>query len=178
MMRKKKGQEMEPKILDIDASMQGTINFHDPVNLRINGAFEGQLNTKGALTISEKANVKADINGDDITIAGKVEGDIVASKRLKIENPGQLFGNVQTPVIVITEGAVFHGNCNMKDKSGKAGDNGGNSFYNLDEVASYLEVDSKKIEEWANIGRIPAVKEADNWKFERTKIEAWIAKQG
>jgi len=178
MMRKKKDQEQGPKILDIDASMQGTINFHDPVNLRINGEFEGQLNTKGTLTISEKANVKANINGDDIIIAGKVTGDIVATKRLKIENPGQLFGNVRTPLMVITEGALLHGDCNMKNKSSKAGDNGGNSFYSLNEVASYLEVDSKKIEEWANKGSIPAVKEANNWKFERTKIEDWIAKQG
>ena len=32
------------KILDVDASMQGTLSFNDPVNLRINGKFEGKLN--------------------------------------------------------------------------------------------------------------------------------------
>jgi len=175
MKKRNKGEE-EPreKMLDVDASMQGTINFNDPVNLRINGQFEGQLNTKGSLTISSKAHVKANIKGDSITIAGRVDGDIIASKQLKIENPGQLFGNVKTPVLIVTEGAVLHGNCNMTNKSGG---NGNNGFYNLDEVAAYLEVDSVKIEEWANKGRIPAVKDANTWKFERKKIEEWIAKQ-
>ena len=47
----KKSTELQEKILDVDASMQGTISFKDPVNLRINGSFEGKLDTRGSLTI-------------------------------------------------------------------------------------------------------------------------------
>lgn len=175
--KQRKGEEQaEEKILDVDASMQGTINFNDPVNLRINGQFEGELRTKGSLTISQKAYVKANIHGENITIAGRVEGDIVADKQLKIENPGQLLGSVRTPVLIVTEGAILHGNCHMIDKSVTSSDNDG-GFYSLDEVAEYLEVDTAKIEEWANEGRIPAVKVADTWKFEKSKIEDWISRQ-
>ena len=44
MMRRKEAQvPAEEKILDVTASMQGTISFKDPVNLRILGSFEGKL---------------------------------------------------------------------------------------------------------------------------------------
>ena len=65
----KKNNELQEKILDVDASMQGTISFKDPVNLRINGSFEGKLDTRGNLTIGENAKVTANINGDNIVIA-------------------------------------------------------------------------------------------------------------
>ncbi len=41
----------QKKILDVDASMQGSLTFRDPVNLRIHGKFEGSLDTKGQLTV-------------------------------------------------------------------------------------------------------------------------------
>ena len=39
MRKKKQDQEHEDKVLDVNASMQGTLRFEDPVNLRINGKF-------------------------------------------------------------------------------------------------------------------------------------------
>ena len=65
MLRREK---QDKKVLDVDASMQGTLTFKDPVNLRINGSFEGRLDTKGMLTIGENASVRADIHGDEIVI--------------------------------------------------------------------------------------------------------------
>ena len=46
-----------------------------------------------------------------------------------------------------------------------------------DELARYLEVEASNILEWANSGKIPAFKEGNDWKFERPKIEDWIAKE-
>ncbi|MFA6610525.1 MAG: polymer-forming cytoskeletal protein, partial [Candidatus Omnitrophota bacterium] len=68
MMGKKDKRHEEEKILDVDAAMQGSLIFKDPVNLRINGRFEGLLNTKGNLMIGEAAAVNADITGDSIII--------------------------------------------------------------------------------------------------------------
>ena len=70
MMGKKDKRHEAEKILDVDAAMQGSLIFKDPVNLRINGRFEGTLNTKGSLMIGENAVVDADISGDSIVIAG------------------------------------------------------------------------------------------------------------
>ena len=73
-------RKIEEKLLDVDASMQGSLSFKDPVNLRINGRFEGTLDVKGALTIGSSAMVMADIVGDTVIIGGRVRGKIIAEE--------------------------------------------------------------------------------------------------
>ena len=64
-----KDRHKEEKILDVDAAMSGSLTFRDPVNLRINGKFEGTLETRGTLVIGPSAVVKANIICDYIKIA-------------------------------------------------------------------------------------------------------------
>ena len=94
MRRREKGGEVSEKVLDVDATMQGTLTFRDPVNLRINGSFEGSLDTKGSLTIGQNAVVKAGIKGESIVVAGRVYGDIIAEKELKLIPPARVTGSV------------------------------------------------------------------------------------
>lgn len=165
-------EKNEPKILDVDASMQGTLAFKDPVNLRINGNFDGKLDTKGSLTIGENASVRADIIGEEIIVAGKVTGNITAQKQLKILSKAHIVGDITTPLLDVESGAVMHGKCYMLTGPGGKG-----NIFNVEELARYLEVDISNIMEWANTGKIPAFKEGNDWRFERGKIEEWIAKE-
>jgi cytoskeletal protein CcmA (bactofilin family) len=80
--------------LEMDASMTGTLTFKDPVNLQINGRFEGTLDTKGNLSIGEKAEVKATIRGEAITIAGTVNGDVTASSRVELLPSARVVGRI------------------------------------------------------------------------------------
>lgn len=106
--------ETRKKVINIEAGMQGNVKFSGPVNLRISGKFEGELESKGVLIISEKADVKAKIiKGEDIKIAGKVIGDIVSSKRLELSAPAIVIGNIKSPILVINEGAILKGECQM-----------------------------------------------------------------
>jgi len=175
MAMRRRREEPTEKILDVDASMQGTLAFKDPVNLRINGKFEGKLETRGSLTIGEHAVVNADITGEDITIAGRVNGDIKAKNTIKIIAPACVIGDVKTPVISITEGAVLEGHCNMKDANRPEKDAAG--LLGIDEVAKYLEVDRNVVLEWADTGKLPATREGSMWRFEKNKIEHWVANE-
>jgi excisionase family DNA binding protein len=47
----------------------------------------------------------------------------------------------------------------------------------VEEVAKYLEVDTASILEWANSGKIPASRDGGSWKFERVKLDKWIAEE-
>lgn len=170
MTKKDKRQEVE-KVLDVDASMQGTLVFKDPVNLKINGRFEGVLNTKGSLMIGEQATVNADITGESIIIAGKVSGNITALKDLKLIAPAQVRGDITTPMLSIAEGAIFDGRSKMFAQTKEYIEN----MLNAEELAKYLEVDMNLVHEWANSGKIPGTKEGNNWKFERAKIDEWVA---
>jgi excisionase family DNA binding protein len=161
-------KKLEEKILDVDATMQGTLTFRDPVNLRINGKFEGNLDTRGNLIISENAIVKADIIGENIVIAGKVTGTVTAKLELKIIPPAVMIGNIKTPRLNISEGAILQGNCQMVFERGE-------ETLNVEELARYLEVDISSVLEWADSGKIPGFKEDNEWKFDRARIDEWVA---
>ena len=175
-MRRRTREEVVEKVLDVDAAMQGTLTFRDPVNLRINGSFEGTLNTKGNLTIGENAVVKAGIKGENIVVAGRIYGDIVAEKELKLIPPARVTGSITTPRLNIVEGAILEGECHM---TGKERDLEGpkENMLTVEELAKYLEVDASMIFEWAKSGKLPAVKEKDTWMFNRATVDEWIANE-
>lgn len=162
-MRDRK-RESEERVITVDSAMQGSLSFKEPVHLRINGKFEGTLETKGILEIGDEAIVDATISGDEILIAGRVKGEVSASKRLQLRERAVVEGNVKTPILNISEGAVFQGRCTM------LGD-----IFDSEGLARYLEVDLHTIVEWANSGKIPAFKESNDWKFERKKIDEWVS---
>lgn len=178
MIRKKgKRIEMEEKVLDVNASMQGNMVFKDPVNLKINGTFEGTLTTKGTLTIGESADVNADIIGEHIVIAGRVTGDIIAEKSLRLIAPARVIGDVKTPSLMVEEGAILHGDSHMifdEAELSKLNNKTKKGTMSLDEVARYLEVDTTSIMEWVNSGKLQAKKENGTWKFDRTVVDAWV----
>jgi cytoskeletal protein CcmA (bactofilin family) len=157
-------KNLEEKTLDVDAAMQGTLTFRDPVNLRINGKFEGTLDTRGNLTIGTTAVISADITGDNIIIGGRVKGKITAKERLTLLPQAIVEGNIFPAKLNITEGAIFEGRCTML-----------HDFLNSEQLAEYLEVELSSIMEWANSGKVPASKENNDWKFERKAIDTWVA---
>lgn len=161
MAFKKKNEE---KVLDVDAAMQGNLSFKDHVNLRINGKFDGNLDTKGSLTIGPSAQVTGDILGDTIIIGGKVKGKITARESLTLLPTAIVEGEIRPARLNVAEGAVLEGRCTML-----------HDFFNAEELARYLEVDMNSVVEWANSGKMPAVKEGDSWKFERKAIDSWVA---
>ncbi len=174
MANNKKKEETQEKILDVDASMQGTISFKDPVNLRINGSFEGKLDARGNLTIGENAKVNANIHGDNIVIAGKVSGDIIATQSLSILGTATLKGNLTTPRLSIGDGAILQGLVNMQ---GVTVSDGSDVFLTLKDVAHYLEVEARVIEEWANSKKIPARFDNDHWIFTKAEVDQWIQQE-
>ena len=114
MFKRKNRLNREGDFIDIEAGMTGDLRFTTPVNLKINGKFEGRLETKGVLIIGEKADVNAKtIKGEDIQVAGKVKGDIISSKRLDIVVPAKITGNIKAPILVINEGVMLKGHCQV-----------------------------------------------------------------
>ncbi len=175
MMGKRDKKHEGERVLDVDASMQGSLSFKDPVNLHINGRFEGILNTKGNLMIGEHASVNADITGESIIVAGRVNGNISAAKELKLIAPACVVGDVTTPLLSISEGAIFDGNCKMLAKAPSTEGRGSNVMMTPEELAKYLEVEVGVISEWVSSGKIPGMKEGDNWRFDRNRIDEWVA---
>jgi len=161
----------EERWLEVDASMTGTLAFKDPVNLQINGRFEGALDTKGHLAIGEKAQVKATIKGESITVRGAVTGDITATDRLELLSTARVTGKVISPRVSMEDGAILQGTLEM------SGGVGASPWMTVEELARYLEVDAETVSQWAQGGRLPAQQEGGRWRFERAKIEEWLAQE-
>ena len=96
-----------------DTEFEGKFSFTGAV--RIDGKFSGEIESSGTLIAGESATITAQIHVADMIISGEVNGDIFAENKIEINVPGKLFGNIQTPKLVIEEGVIFQGNCRMKD---------------------------------------------------------------
>lgn len=96
-----------------DTEFEGKFSFTGAV--RIDGKFSGEIDSGGTLIVGETATIKAQIHVADLVISGEVNGDIVAENKIEINVPGKLFGNIQTPRLVIEEGVIFEGKCRMQE---------------------------------------------------------------
>src|ERR1700722_7798985 len=162
--RKEHKEIIDEKIIEINAQMEGTLIFSDPVNLKIHGRYTGNLDTRGTLTIGSPSQVEANIVGENVIVAGKVKGNVIAKRMLVLMPSAVLHGDISTPKLNIVEGALFQGHCHMLE-----------DVLSLDDLAQYLEIEIPAILELATTGKIPAIKEGDNWKFERAQIDQWAS---
>ncbi|MDQ3799724.1 MAG: polymer-forming cytoskeletal protein [Acidobacteriota bacterium] len=92
--------------------LTGETNFQ--AMLRIDGHLTGRvISDNGTLIIGSGGQVDADIIVSSATIGGTVNGDIVATEKVELGRTARVLGNIQTPRLVIEDGAIFEGNCSM-----------------------------------------------------------------
>ncbi len=95
-----------------DVEIKGTIKF-DKV-LKVDGKFEGEMITSdGELIVGKTGTVKASAKVKNASIEGRLEGDIVATEKVELKHKAQLLGDLQARTLVIEEGVIFNGQCNV-----------------------------------------------------------------
>lgn len=82
--------------------------------IRIEGGFEGHIQSGDTIVISETGQVKADLVGVQVVISGELHGNCFAHERLEITSTGKVVGDITSPRISIAEGVLFEGKCTMK----------------------------------------------------------------
>ena len=110
-------------------SLTGEANFRGM--LRVDGRLTGRVASQdGTLLVGTNGQVDADIEVAIATINGTVNGDIIATERLEMGRAAHVKGNIQTPSLMIEQGAIFEGSCRMlqlkesKEKARTAAQNG------------------------------------------------------
>jgi len=96
-----------------DSTITGTIEVKGP--LRIDGRIKGQVNSSDTVTVGAGGDVEAEINCKVAAISGKVTGNIIASEKVELQAKAEINGDLKTKSLVIEQGAVFCGSCNMKE---------------------------------------------------------------
>jgi cytoskeletal protein CcmA (bactofilin family) len=118
---RKEARMAEGKLTNLtsDADIKGTIKFGEA--MRIDGKFEGELIAdNGELTVGKTGSVKANIKVKNAVIEGRVDGNIKASDKIELKQKAQLIGDLQAKILVIEEGVVFVGKCNVNPEGVKA----------------------------------------------------------
>ena len=101
-------------LIGAEALISGEITTSNVI--QIEGRVEGKIKSTGLVVIGEAGRVKAEIEAENVSIRGKLEGNCTAKNRVEITNTGKVFGNLRAPLIAVAEGAVFRGSSNMTDK--------------------------------------------------------------
>jgi cytoskeletal protein CcmA (bactofilin family) len=96
--------------------MEGKLSFDSTV--RIDGGFKGEISARGLLVVGEGALIEADVKVDTVIVTGEVRGVIEAAKRVELQAPGKIIGEVRTPNLIIGDGGILEGNCTMTKKEG------------------------------------------------------------
>ena len=78
-------------------------------DLFVAGRFEGTIITAGALHIYPQGVVKGKVKAKDLTVAGKIQGEIEVTNRLRVKNSANLEANINTRFLDWEEGAVLEG---------------------------------------------------------------------
>src|SRR5207248_10696116 len=100
---------------DRGSSFRGELEFED--TMRIDGRFNGKIVTKNELIVGESAQIEGEVYAGRIAISGTIVGKIVAAQRVEIHRNGKVYSDIDTPALIIEEGAIFQGNCVMGEKS-------------------------------------------------------------
>jgi len=93
-------------------------NVHTKESLRIDGKIKGEIGAE-SVVVGENGVVLGDISANHVTVGGKVKGNISAASHLEMYPKGQVLGDIRTSKLVIADGAVFEGNCQMVKADGQ-----------------------------------------------------------
>ena len=99
-------------LLEPGIEIEGRINVSSGM-VRLNCQFKGTVCSSGTVIVASQGDIEADIEATQISIAGKVKGNVRASEHLEITEHGILLGDVETPSLMVDRGAYFTGHCDM-----------------------------------------------------------------
>lgn len=100
-------------VIGKDTTITGTLDVKGAV--RIDGSVKGKVISSDCVTVGGTGLVEAEIEAESAIIAGHMKGDVITSSKIELQANCEMEGDLRTKSLVIEEGAVFCGACNMKD---------------------------------------------------------------
>jgi cytoskeletal protein CcmA (bactofilin family) len=113
------GNQDFPTVLGPDANFKGELTFEK--GMRLQGRFEGKINTAGRVHIAKEARLQADVEAGGIIVEGEVQGNLSANDRIELKNTARYEGDLRASKLVVEEGAAFNGHVSVGPDSVKGG---------------------------------------------------------
>ena len=97
--------------LGVDDRLEGKLIIRS--DLVVLGSIEGEVITTGDVSVEASAVVKARLECRNLSIRGRVEGEVTAQQRLRLAGSGYLQGNLRVGKLHVEDGATFNGTIAM-----------------------------------------------------------------
>lgn len=102
--------------MGMGTAYQGKLVFKGTV--RIDGEFEGEIESDGTLIVGNEAKVVGTVNVGQLVLSGRLEGTLKAQAKAVLYKQANIKGKITTPVLMVEEGAVVKGEINMDQEEG------------------------------------------------------------
>ena len=86
-------------------------------NVRIDGAFEGEIEVSESLIIGKSGSVKGHVKAKGVVLGGRMEGTFFASDKIELQSGAHLRGDITCRSLLIQDGVFFEGNCKMSPEN-------------------------------------------------------------
>ena len=89
-------------------------------DLYVDGVVEGTIELQGnSLIVGHNGQVKAKVNAKNVTVQGKMDGNIHANERVELRKTAVISGEIVTQRVAIEEGAYFKGKIDIQKDAAK-----------------------------------------------------------
>jgi cytoskeletal protein CcmA (bactofilin family) len=111
MAKEKETKPMGNTVIGSSIIVDGEISGEEPITIL--GTVKGKVAVAQGVVVEAGATVEADIEGQTVTVSGKVTGNVTAREKLELRPESRMVGNAKAPRIVVADGASFKGNVDM-----------------------------------------------------------------
>ena len=121
MVKKNNGETdgLMNTIIGKDTVINGTLDVQG--SLRIDGTVKGKIICSDCVTVGATGLVEAEIEAATAIIAGRMNGNVLTSEKIELQAKCEMEGDLKAKSLVIEQGAIFCGACNMKETRGDLG---------------------------------------------------------
>lgn len=101
----------ERTVIGQSVTAEGVITSDGAVH--VHGTLKGTITTTNEALVGASAQVEGDVHAETVTIAGRVEGDVVAKNTLSVTSTGVVSGTLTAKTLKVEEGATISGRVEM-----------------------------------------------------------------
>ena len=115
--RSQHGVPSEPTHISQGTTVKGDII--SSVMTKVDGKIEGSLTAEGDVEIGPQADVNGEVEGKNVTVAGRLKGRIFAEDKIHLLSGAHVHGDIYAQSLKIDDSVVFNGGCNMGEGARK-----------------------------------------------------------
>ena len=109
------GSKSEQEFTQIGRNVLIDGDITGKTDLRIAGKVHGSVIIDGELILEKLGIIEGDVKCGAASLAGSIKGDVDCKTKLILQDNSKIVGNVKAEQLIINEGAIFQGNCDMNE---------------------------------------------------------------